>query len=147
MSTETPSLFFLSVISDTGILIFEQQLTQNELDESLISSISNIALGFMNTIDVQLSSMNYLNYTIYFRRGTNFLTVLVTSIHIESEDVITSFFEEMQKQELIEHFVSYSASDIVCEDQDVIEKINRIIYNLNFYQELSQLKGLRSGRW
>jgi hypothetical protein len=140
MSSDSPALLFLALIDESGVAFYEQRLSKEMLDEQLINSLSSIAFGFRNTIDLQLSSINYLGYTIYFRQASNFMAVLLATSHPETEQLINRFLENLQEKSIFEAFIELAQHNLVGELEEIEREINKIVYNLDFLNDMSKLK-------
>ncbi|MHA2502264.1 MAG: hypothetical protein ACXAE3_05295 [Candidatus Kariarchaeaceae archaeon] len=137
---DTGALLYLTLVDDQGIEFYHLNLSKQELDESLIHMLSNMVHGFRNMVNLDLISMQYQDYTIYFQQTSSFMSVLLTSDHPSSEELVTRFFQKFIDDHILEQFMEYNHGGVNWEREELDKAIFKIIYNLNFMNELSDLK-------
>ena len=130
----------MSILTNSGTTIFEQQLGPQLIDPQLLQTISTIALGFKNTIDIALNSINYLDYRIYFRRGENFLAVVLSNDDSHVDGLIDKMFSELMDQKILANFIEFANLDLICDNTEIVDSIRKIMVNLDFMMSLSDFK-------
>jgi len=130
----------MQIINQHGTSIYEQQLDDVVIEKSVIDSISTIALGFKNMMDLSLSSVNYGDYCIYFRKGLNFLIVVLTNHGDSVELVINQMMERLLAEDIINQFIEFAKFDLPVQNVEIITAIRRIMVNLSFVNDLSEFK-------
>lgn len=140
MEQIAPKLYYISILTQSGVTIYQQNLGEKLIDPQILDSISTIALGFKNTMDVSLSSINYQNYTIYFRKGANFLAVLLANTAQGVHEIIDNMFNDMINQNIVSKFIEFAKHEMPCSNNEITERIKRILYNLDFISSINEMK-------
>ena len=137
---DTGALLYLTMVDEQGVEFYHLNLSKTDLDESLIVMLSNMVHGFRNMVDIELLSMQYQDYTMYFQQTADFMSVMLTSDHGTSQDLVTNFFQKFVEDHILEQFIRYKQLGIDLQREELDKAIFKIIYNLNFMNELSDLK-------
>ncbi|MHA2504219.1 MAG: hypothetical protein ACXAE3_15280 [Candidatus Kariarchaeaceae archaeon] len=92
------SLKHLTLISDTGLMLFHTSFSAKEIDEVLISGFTGAITSIANQLGDSLKRIEMKDQTFYLHPFENFIILLATSPNLD-EDYITLRLEILQNSQ------------------------------------------------